>query len=76
MNVLVMGSGAVGGYFGGLLAKGGNDVLFVARGGHADAMRERGLVVTSVTAGDFTVEAPLVTDRPDGSFNSFLNFVV
>ncbi len=72
MNVLVMGSGAVGGYFGGLLAKGGNDVLFVARGAHADAMRERGLVVSSVTAGDFTVEDPLVTDKPDGSFKADL----
>ena len=32
MNVLVMAAGSVGGYFGGLLAKAGNDVLFIARG--------------------------------------------
>jgi 2-dehydropantoate 2-reductase len=67
-----MGSGAVGGYFGGLLAKGGHDVLFVARGAHADAMRERGLVVTSVTSGEFTVEDLLITDKPDGSFKADL----
>ncbi len=69
-----MGSGAVGGYFGGLLAKGDHDVLFVARGEHGEAMRERGLVVTSATAGDFTIDEPLVTERPDGSFKADLIF--
>ncbi len=68
MNILVMGSGAVGGYFGGRLAVAGHDVLFVARGRHAEAMRNAGLKVTSATAGDFTVTSPVVTDRPDGSF--------
>ncbi|MEA2987981.1 MAG: 2-dehydropantoate 2-reductase [Alphaproteobacteria bacterium] len=40
-----MGSGGVGGFFGGLLAKGGADVHFVARGAHLAAMRERGLAI-------------------------------
>ena len=68
MNVLVMGSGAVGGYFGGRLAAAGHDVLFVARGRHAEAMRGSGLSVASATVGDFTIPGPAVTDRPDGSF--------
>lgn len=72
MNVLVMGSGAVGGYFGSLLAMDGHRVLFVARGGHAEAMRQRGLVVESTTSGNFIVSDPMVTDRPDGSFKADL----
>ena len=36
MRVLIMGSGGIGGYFGGMLAlRGGQDVTFVARGAHA-----------------------------------------
>ncbi len=46
MKIAVMGSGGVGGYFGALLAKGGADVTFVARGAHLAAMREHGLTIT------------------------------
>ena len=66
MNVLVMGSGAVGGYYGAVLRHAGNDVTFVARGDHLAAIRERGLRVDSVTSGNFTVTAD-ATDRPDAS---------
>ena len=66
MNVLVMGSGAVGGYYGAVLRHAGNDVTFVARGDHLAAIRERGLRVDSVTSGNFTVDAD-ATDRPDAS---------
>jgi len=45
MRVAVMGSGGLGGYFGALLAKGGADVSFIARGKHLQAMRRRGLRV-------------------------------
>jgi 2-dehydropantoate 2-reductase len=45
MKIVVMGSGGVGGYFGARLAKGGADVIFVARGTHLAAMREHGLAV-------------------------------
>src|SRR4051794_31586935 len=45
MRILVMGSGGLGGYFGGILARQGHDVTFVARGAHLAAMRERGLEV-------------------------------
>ncbi len=45
MRVLVMGSGGLGGYFGGMLAHTGHDMTFVARGAHLAAMRERGLTV-------------------------------
>src|SRR5262245_36317970 len=42
-RLVVLGAGAVGGYFGGRLAAAGEDVFFVARGAHLGAMRERGL---------------------------------
>ncbi len=54
MKVAVMGAGAVGGYFGGLLAKGGADVTFIARGKRLEALRARGLTVKSVK-GDFSL---------------------
>jgi 2-dehydropantoate 2-reductase len=47
MRVVVMGAGAVGGYYGWALATRGHDVAFVARGAHLAAMRERGLEVRS-----------------------------
>jgi 2-dehydropantoate 2-reductase len=49
-KILVMGSGAVGGYFGGKLASGGNDVAFVARGDNLRALRARGLRIESEEA--------------------------
>jgi 2-dehydropantoate 2-reductase len=47
MKIVVMGSGGVGGYFGARLAAAGNDVTFVARGAHLDAMRRNGLRLDS-----------------------------
>jgi 2-dehydropantoate 2-reductase len=47
MRIAIMGAGAVGGYFGARLAKGGAEVVFIARGAHLAAMRERGLVIES-----------------------------
>lgn len=55
MKIYIMGSGGVGGYFGGRLAKVGNDVTFIARGEHYRAIKERGLTVKSVI-GDFKVK--------------------
>jgi 2-dehydropantoate 2-reductase len=63
MRIAIIGAGGVGGYFGGRLARAGNDVSFVARGEHLAAMRRDGLRVRSV-AGDFTVHPVRATDRP------------
>ena len=62
MKVGVMGAGSIGGYFGGMLARGGHDVTFIARGENLDAIRRHGLRMQT-QAGDFTVPCG-ATDRP------------
>jgi 2-dehydropantoate 2-reductase len=47
MRIAIVGSGGVGGYFGGRLAAAGADVAFLARGAHLDAMRSLGLRIDS-----------------------------
>lgn len=56
MKFLVVGTGGTGGCIGGYLAKLGEDVTFIARGKHLDAMRTHGLCVKSVRVGDFKIE--------------------
>lgn len=57
MRIVIVGSGAVGGYFGAKLARAGQDVTFIARGPHLAAIREKGMSVTSAALGDFSVPA-------------------
>jgi len=57
MKFAILGSGAVGGYYGAKLARAGHDVTFVARGAHLEAIREQGLSIKSAVLGDFSVRA-------------------
>ena len=57
MKVLVVGAGGVGGYYGGMLARTGADVFFIARGANLDAISRDGLTVKSFDKGDFNVRA-------------------
>ena len=59
----IMGSGGVGGYFGGRLAQAGFDVSFIARGPHLAAMREQGLRLDS-PLGDAHIKPAHATDDP------------
>lgn len=61
MKIIVYGVGGVGGYFGGKLAQAGNDVTFIARGKHLEAIQENGLQVKSIN-GDFTVFPSVTND--------------
>jgi 2-dehydropantoate 2-reductase len=63
MKIAVIGSGGVGGYFGGRLAAAGNDVTFVARGAHLQAMKSNGLKILSAL-GDFHLSKVKCTDDP------------
>jgi len=62
MKIAVIGTGAVGGYFGGRLARTENEVSFLARGSHLKAIKESGLIVKSIN-GDFTVYPVKATDK-------------
>lgn len=63
MKFAVVGAGGVGGFFGGRLAKSGEDVWFIARGTHLDAMKRVGLQINS-TEGNFRVPPGRMTDKP------------
>jgi len=61
MRIAIVGAGAVGGYYGALMARAGADVSFVARGAHRDAIRANGLRIIGVQ-GDFTVKVAAEDD--------------
>ena len=58
-----MGSGGVGGYFGGKLSQSGQDVWFIARGKHLAAMQNHGLTVAAKD-GTFVVPPGKMTADP------------
>ncbi|HEY0545185.1 MAG TPA: 2-dehydropantoate 2-reductase [Pyrinomonadaceae bacterium] len=62
MRIAIFGTGGAGGYFGAHLARAGEDVVFIARGEHLKAIRERGLRVETAT-GEIIAHAE-ATDDP------------
>jgi 2-dehydropantoate 2-reductase len=65
MRVAVIGAGGIGGLYGGLLAKAGHDVSFLARGEHLRAIQQRGLEVRSAEFGTFVVHGTVSDDPAD-----------
>jgi len=61
MNIAIIGTGGVGGYFGARLAQEGNKVTFVARGQHGKIIKEKGLQLIS-PKGDYLVTNAHVVD--------------
>src|SRR5262245_6313830 len=64
MRIAVMGSGGVGGFYGGRLAHAGYDVSFIARGAHLAALREHGLEIESPPHASLHVPRVRATDDP------------
>ena len=64
MRIAVMGAGSIGGYFGGVLSRAGNDVTLIARGHHLRAIVDHGLRVIRDHE-EFTVHCD-ATDDPGG----------
>ena len=61
MKIAVMGAGGIGGCYGALLARAGNDVTLIARGAHPAAIKEKGLQLVQ-PEGDFTVDVKATRD--------------
>ena len=76
MNVLVMGAGGVGGYFGALLARGGHRVTVVARGAHLDALQQNGLRVESAVEPSFGVPVHALSSAEPGVVADLVLFAV
>jgi 2-dehydropantoate 2-reductase len=72
MRIGIMGSGGLGGYFGARLAKGGADVVFIARGAHLAAMQEGGLAVE----GPEPIHLPRVRATKDPAKAGVCDFVL
>ncbi|MEE8434684.1 MAG: 2-dehydropantoate 2-reductase [bacterium] len=64
MKIAIMGAGGIGGFYGGRMAKAGQDVVFIARGAHLEALRSKGLRVESQAIGDFEISTVQATDDP------------
>jgi 2-dehydropantoate 2-reductase len=58
MRILILGAGALGGYFGARLLASGRDVTFLVRPGTAQQLAEHGLNVISPTHGDVHIAHP------------------
>jgi 2-dehydropantoate 2-reductase len=61
MNIVIYGTGGVGGYFGARLAEAGNNVTFIARGKHLETIQQRGLQLKS-PKGDCLIYPANATD--------------
>jgi len=73
LRILVIGAGALGGYFGARLLAAGRDVTFLVRPGRAEALRKNGLEVKS-RAGDLKLASPptATSDRLEGHYDLIL----
>jgi 2-dehydropantoate 2-reductase len=69
MRILVVGAGAIGGYFGGRMLQAGRDITFLVRPKRAGELASDGLVIKSPN-GDVTLEKP-PTVRADTIKNNF-----
>ena len=73
MRILVVGAGAVGGFFGAKLALAGRDVTFLLRGATAERVRDHGLKVFSRFGGDLSLQPRIVTaNNLDGPYDVVL----
>src|SRR5258705_2500701 len=73
MRYLVLGAGALGGFFGGMLLKGGADVTFLVRPARAAQLRRDGLVVKTQDGGELRIQAKTIQQgQLDGHYDVVL----
>jgi 2-dehydropantoate 2-reductase len=72
MRILILGAGATGGYFGGLLANAGADVTFLVRPKRSEQLKSDGIRIKS-HLGDVTTPVKAITrDEVDGAFDAIV----
>ena len=77
MKISVMGTGGVGGYFGGLLARAGHDLTYVARGRHLAEIQKQGhLIVESSNQGTFQAPGRALEDTSTAGVQDLVLFTV
>src|SRR5690242_5141962 len=73
MRYLVLGAGALGGFFGGMLVKSGADVTFLVRPGREAQLRRDGLIVKTQDGGEVRSEVKTVQQgKLDGTYDVIL----
>jgi len=73
MRYLILGAGALGGYFGGMLLKGGADVTFLVRPARAAQLKRDGLVIKTQDGGELRNQVRTVQQgQPDGTYDAVL----
>ena len=73
MRYLILGAGALGGYFGGMLIKGGADVTFLVRPRRAAQLQRDGLIVKTQDGGELRTQVKAVQQgQLDGPFDAIL----
>ena len=77
MRILIMGAGGIGGYYGARLTEAGNDVVFVARGAHLEALQQKGLLLREYDGSErvIPVKAVRYPAEAGGTFD-FILFAV
>jgi 2-dehydropantoate 2-reductase len=75
MRILVMGAGGVGGYFGARLQQAGQEVTFIARGRHLQALQTKGLTIKSAL-GDVQLQVRAFENPQDAGTADIALFAV
>lgn len=63
MKIAVVGAGAVGAFYGGLMARAGQEVHFLARGPQLEMLRTKGLHISSLSLGELDIPPVRATER-------------
>src|SRR5690625_4426939 len=71
MKILIVGAGAVGGYYGARLHEKGEDVTFLVRPRRKKLLEENGLIIESAN-GNIKIEPQLITTEDEGQFDVVL----
>jgi len=70
-KIAVLGAGAVGSFYGGMLAKSGFDVNLIARGEHLNALQSKGLRIESYKYGNFDLQV-----KADGKLKDIYDVII